>query len=248
MEENSLEKSDENEPCEKPASITESNHSSRSDPIPITYKECSTAGSLLLLLTSLEVSPTCNYLNCVAEDQLAVVPLSDSRVESLVPELPVQEESRGALSNAILSMSAPSASVEFVQILRKEYEQLSSHCLQLSETLIACINRMNLINERLAIPSTTDSDRIGAGAIATKRKADSEQMLHAVIREAVQGFQNFSSHFNKMGDKIVQQWAPAIDTAKVYMYVSVNYSEPYVQFIEKVINHQTDLSLDMIYS
>ena len=245
MEENSLEKSDENEPCEKPASISESDHSSRSDPIPITSKECSTAGSLLLLLTSPEVSPTCIYLNCVAEDQLAVVPLSDSRVESLVPVLPVQEESRGALSNAILSMSAPSASVEFVQILRKEYEQLSS---QLSETLIACVNRMNLINERLAIPSTTDSDGIGAGAIATKRKADSEQMLHAVIREAVQGFQNFSSHFNKMGDKIVQQWVPAIDTAKVYMYVSVNYSAPYVQFIEKVINRQTDLSLDMIYS
>ena len=144
-------------------------------------------------------------------------------------------------------MSAPSESVEFVKILRKEYEQLSS---QLSETLIACVNRMNLINERLAIPSTTNSDGTGAGAIATKRKADSEQMLHAVIREAVQGFQNFSSHFNKMGDKIVQQWVPAIDTAKVYsdMYVSVNYSAPYVQFIEKVINRQTDLSLDMIYS
>ena len=120
MEENSLEKSDENEPCEKPASISESDHSSRSDPIPITSKECSTAGSSLLLLTSAEVSSTCN---CVAEDQrLAVIPLSDSRVESLVPVLPVQEESRGALSNAILSVSAPSASVEFVHIdlLRKQ--------------------------------------------------------------------------------------------------------------------------------
>ena len=211
MEENSLEKSDENEPCEKPASISESNHSSRSDPIPTTSKECSVAGSSLLLLTSPEVSPT-----CVAEDQLrdqlAVVPLSDSRVESLVPVLPAQEESRGALSNAILSMSTPSESVEFVKILYKECEQLSS---QLSETLIACVNRMNLINERLAIPSTTDSDEIGAGAIATKRKADSEQMLHAVMRKAMQNFQSFISHFNKMDDKIVQQWVPAIDAAKV---------------------------------
>ena len=202
MEENNFEESD-----ERPVGASsESNHISRSDPNLITSKECSTAGSSLLLLTSPEVSPT-----CVAENQLAVMPLSDSRrVESLVPVSPIQEESRGALSNAIFPMSAASVNVEFGvqwQILCKEYEQLS-------EKLISFVNRVNLINESLAVPSTTNSDEIGAGAIATKGKSDSEQMLHAVIKEAVQRFQNFSGHFNTMEDKI-KQWVPAIDAAKV---------------------------------
>ena len=125
---------------------------------------------------------------------------SSSLVESLRAVSPTQEKSgTGARSETTFSVSGANLSVQW-SILCKESEQLS-------EKLTSFVTRLNRIN------GSRDTSQLIPIA-STDETVAKEKEANAAIEEAVQTFQNFSSRFNEMDDKM-KQWVPATAAAQV---------------------------------
>ena len=129
-----------------------------------------------------------------------------SLVESLRAVSPTQEKSgTGARSESTFSVSGANLSVQW-NILCKESEQLS-------EKLTSFVTRLKRIN------GSRDTSQLmppigGTDETVAKEKEGTLTMLKEAIEEAAQTFQNFSSRFNEMDDKM-KQWIPAAAAAQV---------------------------------
>ena len=127
-------------------------------------------------------------------------PSSPPLVESLRAVSPTQEKSgTGARSETTFSVSGTNLSAQW-SILCKESEQLS-------EKLTSFVTRLNRIN------GSRDTSQLIPIA-STDETVAKEKEANAAIEEAVQTFQNFSSRFNEMDDKM-KQWVPTTVAAQV---------------------------------
>ena len=163
----------------------------------VTSEECS--NSVVVGSAASLDSEAQSLLTVTLEQQAAAEPTSLVD-ESLRAVSPTQEKSgMGARSETTVSVSGANLSLQW-RTLCKESEQLS-------EKLSSFVNRLNRIN------GSRDTSQLQSDETVAKEKEGME-MLNAVINEAVQTFQNFSSHFNEMDDKM-KQWDPATAAAQV---------------------------------
>ena len=147
-----------------------------------------------------------SLLPVTLEQQAATEPTS-SLVDPLRAVSPTQENSgTGARSKTTVSVSGANHDLILQwDTLRKESEQRTE---QLSEQLSSFVNLLKRIRNGSRDTSQLQSDETVA------EEKEGMEMLNAVINEAVQTFQNFSSHFNEMDDKM-KQWDPATAAAQV---------------------------------
>lgn len=201
----------------------ESQNASGSDPN-LTSKECNADVIPSVVLSLQSTSPE------NSQDQ----PITASSVgESIMPISPTQEQSTGAVNETIFqSVSAATVPWSVVDSLCKESDQLL-------EKILGFVSKLYYIKESRdtshLVPIATDNDQDKDEA-AVKAK-ESAEMLNAVIKEAVQAFQNFHSCFKEMDEKM-KQWVP--DAAKTKEGEKLLISKHQADKIEQELRAQLD--------